>query len=117
MPFPFLVFSAILASFAGNILDIEHPEIALTQMSNQCSTTMNGLSGALYSVLFAGCAVAFRNYKEDQRKTRRLQLEDKEFVQIWIDGFGLGIDAIKKYGGAQAGDCTVVTERASTALI
>ncbi|KAJ3132374.1 hypothetical protein HK100_005390 [Physocladia obscura] len=75
-----------------------YPVSALHQISEIIENSMGGASGALYCILVDAAAGYLVS----------LNSSDKVNFNDWLHALEAGIDAVKRYGGAKAGDCTMI---------
>lgn len=67
------------------------------QLASAVGKSMGGTSGALYSIFFAAAAVPLKGVHADAATPA-----------VWAEALASGVNAIKKYGRARAGDRSMV---------
>jgi hypothetical protein len=108
-----LIIIDIVAGIESKAVQLKYPRAAFAAMSNICATSMGGCSGALYSLFFSGIAESLGEQDPERYKTCKMAGAGKEFCKVAIamaiEGFSRGVGKIRRYGGADIGDRTMVT--------
>ena len=79
----------------------EHPAALALALGHSVRRSMGGTSGALYDIFFAAAAAAMKGAEG----------EAEAAPGDWLAGFIAGTEAVKQYGGAVAGNRTMLVGR------
>lgn len=85
-------------ALSGQLPDLpfNHPGRVLAVISDIAASSMGGTSGGLYSILFTATANSL------------LSTTSRRHREVWMAALKAGVQAVSKYGGASAGDRTML---------
>jgi dihydroxyacetone kinase len=115
----FVLHPGIRSQVEAGKINLSNPQSALEAMSDVCATEMGGSSGALYSLFFSGASRALseswaaapidKPSGTESIKDARPKPHTRKHLLAWSEALKEGIENVKKYGGADAGDRTMVS--------
>ena len=102
-------------------LSLAHPLALLHELAS-LAESMGGSSGGLYSILLTAASRAFRDQVTATQSWKWpgnhvLQVGGEVEAGSWVRGLRLGLEAVMKYGAAQAGDRTMVRCRLCVGIL